>query len=132
MNITIGINNKTFKAHPKNSIGSPIYQGVSDIEVKQYFMQIAGVDKLPAPQIMKGKFDISGSPAKVWTVKPTTGPLEGYTVNLRTFSSSQQLTNAKLTIDLVKPKVSKYTGNFNPNVIKADKVEIKFEKYGEK
>ena len=58
--MTVGINNKTFKVHPKNSIGTPIYQGVSDSEVKQYFMQIAGVDKLPSPQIMKGKFDING------------------------------------------------------------------------
>ena len=44
-------------------------------------MQIADVDKLPALQIMKGKFDIHGSPEKVWTVKPATGPLARYTIN---------------------------------------------------
>lgn len=121
-NMTVNINNKTFKAHPQNSIGSPVYQGVRDSEVKQYFMEIAGVDRLPTPQIMKGKFDINESPVKVWVVKPTTGPLEGYTV----FSSSQHLTNAKFTIEIVKPRTSKNTGNFNPNVIKSDKVEIKF------
>ncbi|OOF46831.1 hypothetical protein BKK52_10710 [Rodentibacter trehalosifermentans] len=108
----------------KTSMGAPVYQGVSDQNVFSYFKEITGVDKLPNPIVISKMKDLNGNNGKVWSVKPTEGPLKGSTVNLRTFSSSQEKTRAKYTVEIVQPS------NVNERVsgINAGKIEIKFEK----
>ncbi|WP_256821843.1 VENN motif pre-toxin domain-containing protein, partial [Rodentibacter trehalosifermentans] len=120
----IAINGQTYTANPKTSMGAPVYQGVSDQNVFSYFKEITGVDKLPNPIVISKMKDLNGNNGKVWSVKPTEGPLKGSTVNLRTFSSSQEKTRAKYTVEIVQPS------NVNERVsgINAGKIEIKFEK----
>ena len=98
--MTVSINNKILKAHPQNSIRSPIYQGISDNNIIAYFKELTKISKLPAPKVISGKNALDGSRAQVWSVKPTEGPLAGSTVNLRNFSRSQQDTLVRYTIEL--------------------------------
>lgn len=116
----LNINGKTYTTNPDTSTGVPVFQGVSDRDVIAYFKELAGVDKLPNPKPISKMRDLEGNIGKVWGVKPIDGPLKGSTVNLRNFSSSQHQTNAKFTIEIVKP-------NQGISGLK-NSIEIKFER----
>ncbi|OOR96044.1 hypothetical protein B0186_11155, partial [Canicola haemoglobinophilus] len=117
------INGRLYLTNPKTSIGSPVYKGVSDQDVITYFKELTGVDKLPNPSIVSKMKDLNGQDGKVWTIKPTDGPLKGSSINLRNFSSSQEKTNSKYTIEIIQAKDNKTW----QSGIKSRNIEIKFE-----
>ncbi|MFA9500932.1 hypothetical protein ACERCG_11030 [Mannheimia sp. E30BD] len=116
----LNINGKIYTTNPDTSTRVPVFKGVSDQDVIAYFKELAGADKLPIPKIIPRMKDLDGNVGKVWAVKPADGPLKGSTLNLRNFSSSQHHTNAKFTIEIVKP-------NQEISGIK-NSIEIKFER----
>ncbi|WP_018651248.1 VENN motif pre-toxin domain-containing protein [Actinobacillus capsulatus] len=122
-NMKVTINGQTYATNPRTSIGAPVFQGVSDQNVISYYKEISGVDKLPSPQIIPKMKDLNGNSGKVWTIKPQQGPLKGSTINLRNFSTSQNDTNAKYTIEIIQPKDNKTW----VSGIKSRKIEIKFQ-----
>ncbi|MCX2524904.1 hypothetical protein [Larsenimonas rhizosphaerae] len=102
------INGKVLKADPIVSKNAPVYVGATDDMVANYFMQLAGVEKLPSPKAIT----IRGQPSEVYSLVRS----DGVKLNLRNGSSSAAETGAKWSIDII-----------GVAGIKAPKVEIKLK-----
>ncbi|WP_432783780.1 filamentous hemagglutinin N-terminal domain-containing protein [Pseudomonas corrugata] len=103
------IRGKTFQADPQLSIGAPIYTGTTELDVMNYFKQLAGVKAMPDVKSIPGKGD-------VYAVTISSGVNVGSKITLRNFSSSAQQSGAAWTIDVI-----------NPLINSGKRVEIKFK-----
>ena len=102
------INGKTLKADPGVSKNAPVYVGASEGMVKSYFMQLGGVEQLPAPK----SITIRGQAVDLYALVRA----DGVKINLRNGSSSTAESGAQWTIDIIG----------HPGV-KAPKLEVKFK-----
>ncbi|MCX5509187.1 hemagglutinin repeat-containing protein, partial [Pseudomonas sp. BJa3] len=102
------INGKTLKADPEVSKNAPVYLGASEGMVKSYFMQLGGVEQLPAPK----SINIRGQTVELYALVRA----DGVKMNLRNGSSSTAESGAQWTIDIIG----------HPGV-KASKLEVKFK-----
>lgn len=105
---SISIHGQTLSADPYVSKNAPVFEGASDAMVRDYFLQLAGADKLPSPKSV----NIRGQSAEIYTLVRG----DGVKLNLRNGSSSSGDTGARWTIDLIG----------SPS-LKAPKVEVKFK-----
>ncbi|URQ59793.1 hypothetical protein LQ939_13595 [Pantoea alhagi] len=101
----LNINGRIIVADAESSLGAPVFKGVTDIEVLNYFRQLAGLEKLPPAKIISGK-------GVVYSVKLN----DESAMTLRDFSTSAHRTGAKWTIDLITPSING-----------GRKVEVKFK-----
>ncbi len=124
-NMTLTINGKTYRTNQATSKGAPVFQGLSDNEIFTIYKELAGITQLPQARATKA-LDLNGNPRKLWVLQPTSGPLKGNSINLRTGSSSAKTSNTKFTIDIA----IKNNNGFNrrlSNLKSGTNVEIKFE-----
>ena len=111
------LDGKAYKANPDLSKNAAVFDGVSESKVKRYFMDLAGVEKLPAPQPMSKAVDVRGNPGLMYIVEK-----DGLKYNLRTGSSTVDQTQAKWTIDITGiPRT-----DVNGRILTRDKIEVKF------
>ncbi|WON77125.1 hypothetical protein [Serratia sp. UGAL515B_01] len=100
----IQIGERTLLEMP-NKGNAKVFSGASEVEVKQYFMELTGSKNLPEVRNIPGK-------GNIYTIKTPQG-----TFNLRDFSASSSETGSAWTIDIPR-------GIAKPNA----PVEIKFLK----
>ncbi|WP_279716405.1 ankyrin repeat domain-containing protein [Chelonobacter oris] len=113
----LSVNGKIFYADKKLSEGTPIFSGLSNKQIEQLFKDISGINKLPTGKTILGTKTLNGDMGIVYPVKPTDGLLKGATVNLRNFSTSQNESGEKWTIEIISK---------DKNIFK-NKTEIKFK-----
>ncbi|MDH3000211.1 hypothetical protein A1D23_08465 [Chelonobacter oris] len=119
----LSVNGKIFYADKKLSEGAPIFSGLSNKQIEQLFKDISGINKLPKGKIVQGIKSINGEPGIVYPVKPEDSLLKDTTVNLRNFSTSQDISGVKWTIEIIKGKKNIES----QGLFKSDKIEIKFK-----
>jgi len=116
-NAQIVLDGKAYKANPELSKNAAVFDGVSEPKVKQYFMDLAGVEKLPSPKPMKNAVDLHGNQGIMYIVRKN-----GVTYNLRSGSRSVDQTQAKWTIEVTG--VDRY--KVGDRILKRDYIEVKF------
>lgn len=89
----VTINGEVLKADPVVSKNAPVYVGATDSMVANYFMQLAGVERLPPSKAIT----IRGQPSEVYSIVRS----DGVKLNLRNGSSSAAETGARWSIDVI-------------------------------
>ncbi|WP_235424628.1 ankyrin repeat domain-containing protein [Chelonobacter oris] len=103
----LSVDGKIFYADKKLSEGAPIFSGLSNKQIEQLFKDISGINKLPKGKIIAGKQSLNGDVGLVYSIKISNGDLKGSIIGLSNFSSSQEISEAKWTLDVTTPLINK-------------------------
>ncbi|AHG65584.1 hypothetical protein MIM_c35240 [Advenella mimigardefordensis DPN7] len=112
----ITIDGKQYTANPELSKNAPVFDGVPQGKVLQYFKDLAGIEALPTAKPMAA-IDVYGNPGIRYTIDK-----DGLTYNLRSGSSSVDSTGAKWTIEINGLKGHEINGR----ILNHRRIEVKF------
>ena len=95
-NLVLPLSNRVVKPIEELSRGAAVYKGVSEKEVKELFMRLGGVNKLPNPVENKKFKHSEGKKAIYYTVTTRNGEK----ITLRNYSASSKDSKSNWNIDI--------------------------------